>query len=286
MAKRDKLPDIMGDALGRLRITEAPRWPEAVAPGNAGRGEPDQLVRGLKKLRLKGMARALEHQASQTDEGLGPHEELLEMMLREETREREQRRIVTRLRQARLRYKPVLREVDFNLPRGLDRAYFLWLAKGEWLDSGDNLIITGPVGVGKNFLACALARRFCLQGRTALYRRAIDLWAEFSSAGESRGRDRLRRKLVKVDLLIIDDWGLTGLEDWHKQELTAVLDDRCNNLSTLVVSSLLPEEWPEKHSGSALDLSIMDRLLHQAHFLKLKGDSIRELYARIADPAA
>ena len=283
-SRREKLPDIMGEALGRLKITEAPRPYKAFNLDRTGDREPDQLANGLKKLRLWGMARVLQEQTAQEDGMTRDFGDLLGLMLQEELTERGKRQILTRLRQAGLRYQPGLDEVDFTLPRGLDRAYFLWLAKGEWLETGDNLIISGPVGVGKTFLSCALAGRFCLKGRTALYRRAIDLWAEFASARENRTYDRLRRKLAKVDLLVLDDWGLTGLDDRQKQDLMAVMDDRYNHSSTLVVSPLPPRDWPEKESGSAMDLSIMDRLLHQAHFLDLKGESVRKLYARRTDP--
>ena len=274
----------MGEALGRLRITEAPRRSKVISLNSAQEREPGQVISGLKKLRLGGMARVLQEQVPDGRDTVQGFEDLLGLMLQEEIRERERRQVLTRIRQAGLRYRPGLGEVDFNLPRGLDRAYFLWLAKGDWLASGDNLIISGPVGVGKTYLSCALSLCFCLKGRTALYRRAIDLWSEFVSAKESRGYDRLRRKLVKVDLLILDDWGLAGLEDWQKQELMAVMDDRYNRRSTLVASPLPPEEWPEKESGSAVDRSIMDRLLHQAHLLNLKGESVRKLYARRSEP--
>ena len=269
----------MGDALGRLRITEAPRWPQPIDPDQPQDRDRERLVRALRGLRLKGMAKALERQGSGDGAGVGSFEDLLALMVQEESRERAQRRIMLRLRQARLRYRPVFREVDFNLDRGLDRAYFLWLAKGEWLKSGDNLIISGPVGVGKTFLACALARRFCLQGHSALYLRTPELWPELTPAREKRGREKFRRKLLQVDLLILDDWGLGNLEEHQKQELAGLLDERCGRRSTLVVSPLGVEDWPGKNAPSALDQALLDRLLNQAHFLELRGQSVRRLYA-------
>lgn len=280
MAKREKLPDIMGEAIGRLKITEAVRPAKLVSLGVGLSEEPERLIRDLKGLRLNGMARVYQDQAQSREIPPRGFEELLDQMLQEEAKDREERRRQTRVRQANLSRQVGLADVDLHLDRGLDRSYFLWLARGEWLKTGDNLIISGPVGVGKTFLGSALARHFCLAGGTAYYTRIFDLWSDLTTAKEKHAYDRLRRRLGRVDLLILDDWALTEYEEWQKQELMSVLDDRYGHRSTLVISPLAPGEWPENGSSSAMDRSILDRLLNQAHYLNLKGRSVRSLFNR------
>jgi DNA replication protein DnaC len=231
----------------------------------------DQLV----KLGLGGMARAFtELQANKSAAELG-HAEWLALLLEREATERSNRQLTARLRHAKLRQRATIEDVDYRAPRGLDRALFQRLIVGDWIDAPHNLIIEGPTGVGKSWLACALGNKACRDNRSVLYQRVPKLFPDLALArGDGRYR-RLMKRLCKVSLLILDDWGLEPFGPDQRRDLLEIVAERCGHGATLITSQLPVDRWHDIIGEPTIADAILDRIVHNAHRLKLKGDSLR-----------
>lgn len=230
----------------------------------------------LHALRLTGMARGLEEQLQMTGlEELGFAERLGLLVDREMT-ERESRRLKDRLAKARLRQAASVEDVDLRTPRGLDRPLFVSLCSCQWVTQHLNVLITGPTGAGKSFLACALAQKACREGFTALYQRLPRLLPELALAKADGRYSKVLAGLARVDVLVLDDWGLHPLTDAHRRDLLEILEDRYGNRSTVVTSQLPVSSWHQAIGDATLADAVLDRLVHNAYELKLKGDSMRK----------
>jgi len=181
--------------------------------------------------------------------------------------------------QARLRQNAVVEDTDFRAPRGLDRALFHKLAGCDWIRQSQHLVISGPTGVGKSWLACALGHKACREGFSVLYRRASRLFAELATA---RGEGRLPRMLATLErtkLLIIDDWGPEPLTAEQRRDLLEIADDRYEKGSLLVTSQVPVSRWHELVGDPTIGDALLDRIVHRAHRIELKGPSLRERQA-------
>lgn len=237
----------------------------------------------LQQLRLPGMARALQEQLQQPDIAALSFEERLALLLEREATERENRRLKTRLKQAKLRQQAAVEDIDYRTARGLDKALMARLATGQWLAEHLNVLITGPTGVGKSYLACALANQACRLGYTARYRRLPRLLEELGIARADGRYSKLLTELAKTDLLVLDDWGLTPMNNEQRRDLLEILDDRCTTRSTLVTSQLPLEHWHEYLADPTLADATLDRLVHCAYKLNLSGESMREHSAKLTE---
>jgi DNA replication protein DnaC len=235
----------------------------------------------LTQLRLYGMARALAEQARQPEIESLSFEERLGLLVDRERTERQNRQTTSRLRRARLKQPAVAEDIDYRHPRGLDKTLFRRLLTGDWVTGHQNILICGPTGVGKTYLACALANAACRQGRTALYQRLPRLFEELAvSRGDGRYA-KLMASLAKVDVLILDDWGLALLDDERRRDLLELLDERYQTRSTIITSQLPVATWHDSLGDPTLADAILDRLVHHAHPLNLVGESLRKLKPKL-----
>jgi DNA replication protein DnaC len=234
----------------------------------------------LAALGLTGMAKALEEQRKQPDIAALSFEERFALLVDREATERDNKRLVARLRYANLRQNAVIEDVDMKTPRGLDRALFQKLAAGEWIERHQNLLIIGKTGVGKSWIGCALGHKACRDNRSVLYHRVPRLFDALALARGDGRLDRLLRSLARVELLILDDWGLSPLTADQRRDLLEILEDRHGRGSTMVTSQLPVEHWHEIVGDPTIADAILDRLVHNAHRLILKGESLRKTAAK------
>ena len=240
----------------------------------------------LVALGLTGMAKALEDQRRSPDIAALGFEERLGLLVDREAAERESRRLTTRLKFAALRHDASIEDVDMRTPRGPDRALFQRLAAGSRLDRHEGVLITGPTGVGKSWLACALGHKACRDGRRVLYHRvprpfeALAL-ARIVPRGDGR-HARTPKTLARGDLLILDDWGLSVLTPAEREDVLEILEDRHGRGSTIVTSQVPVEAWHEVIGSPTLADAILDRVVHDAHRIVLQGESMRKPRAKRA----
>ena len=203
-------------------------------------------------------------------------EERLGLLIDREITEQENRRLTSRLRRASLRQQACFENLDYSSRRNLDKGTMTELAKCAWIGQKLNVLITGPCGVGKSYIACALAHNACMRGYTALYLRATKLFEDMACAKGCGKYNQFLRTLGRVNVLVIDDWGLTILTDQERHDLLEVLEERHNVNSTIVTSQLPLDHWHEVIGNPTLADAILDRLVHNAYKIALKGESLRK----------
>ena len=251
----------------------------------------------LAKLGLSGMAQAFAELEASGEGATLTHADWLGLLVNREVTHRRDKRLAARLRYARLRYArlryarlryarlrhhAVVEDVDYRAPRGLDRALFHKLADGEWIDVHDNLILCGPTGVGKSWLACALGHKACRDNRSVLYHRVPKLFADLALARGDGRYARVMRRLNGAQLLILDDWGLEPLDGSARRDLYEILEERYGRRSTILTSQIPVDKWHEVIGDPTYADAILDRLVHNAHRIDLAGDSLRRTRPRSA----
>ena len=237
----------------------------------------------LETLRLTGMVKALREQWQTPDINQLVFEERLGLLTDREADLRETRRMQTRLKRAKLRQNASLEDIDFRQPRGLDRSLITKLADCQWLAKHQNLIITGPTGVGKSYLACAFAQKACREGYNTVYARISRLFEDLSLAKGDGRYIKMLAGFAKTDLLVLDDYGLSQLTREQRHDLLEILEDRHGVRSTLVTSQLPVEHWHEQIGDPTLADAILDRLVHNAHNIQLKGGSMRKKNSNLTE---
>lgn len=230
----------------------------------------------LMTLKLCGMAAAWQQQQRLPQWEVMSFEERLGLLVDSEMTHRSNQQLAQRLKSAHLRQSAVPEDIDFRQRRGLDRALIQTLLGGEWIRRHDNCLITGPTGVGKSYVACALAHQACREGWRVFYVRASRLFADLSLAKADGSFGRRLMALSRVDLLVLDDWGLAPLSAEQARDLLEILEDRYDRKSTLVTAQAPVENWHDLIGDPTLADAALDRLVHNAHRLTLTGESMRK----------
>jgi DNA replication protein DnaC len=232
-------------------------------------------VERLRALGLSAMADTLVELQNNSEADHMPHADWLGLLVDREATFRDNRRLTRRLNTAKLRQAAAIENVDYKTSRGLDRALFQTLASSKWVRDCNHLAIVGPTGTGKSWLACALGNKACRDGFSVLYKRASRLFADLAQArGEGR-LPRLMSAIERTNLLIIDDWGPEPLAADQRRDLLEIVDDKYDKGSLLITSQLPVSQWHDVIGDPTLADAILDRIVHNAHRIELKGDSLR-----------
>lgn len=236
----------------------------------------------LKTLRLSGMANALISQMEQpgTYEGLS-FEERLQLLTDSEYQDRDQRKQSRLLKAAKFKIAAHAKDIDYQYPRGLKQSQMATLLQCDWINKSQNLLITGPCGSGKTYLACALGHTACMKNYRVKYYRLSRLLLELIQAKADGTYSKALLSLAKIDLLILDDWGLEPLKAAQRNDLMEIMDDRHGSTSTVMISQLPTDEWYQAIGDNTLADAILDRLMHNAHRVNLKGESMRKIQSKI-----
>lgn len=242
----------------------------------------EQTITQLRQLKLTGMANALLSQIEQpgTYQDL-PFEQRLQLLTDCEQQDRDQRKQQRLLKAAKLKISANPKEIDYQHPRGLKQALVAHLLQCDWINKYQNLLLTGPCGSGKTYIACALGQAACMKGYRVKYYRLSRLLLELTQTKADGSYSKALQTLARLDLLILDDWGLEPLKGAQRNDLLEIMDDRNASSSTLIISQLPTDQWYQSIGDNTLADAILDRLMHNAHRIKLKGESMRKLHSTI-----
>ena len=243
----------------------------------------EQTLEKLYSMRLNGMADAFKDQIMQPEMNELSFEERFAFLVDQHWTWREDRRLKTLLRNAKLKDNACIEDIDYKSPRGINKSLILSLSSCDWIRNTQNIIITGPTGVGKTYLACAFANSACRKGFSSLYKRLPRLFQEFSIARADGTYPKLMNKIAKVKVLIIDDFCITPVKEPERKDLLEVIEDRQGISSTIISTQIPVKNWFEAIGDPTIADAVLDRLIHNAHKIDLKGESMRKIRSRLTN---
>jgi DNA replication protein DnaC len=236
----------------------------------------EQTFDKLYSMKLIGMSEGFKEQLEQSSFRDLSFEERFAMLVDRQWIWKENKRLKHLLQDAKLKLQASLEDIDYRTPRGIEKSLILSLASCQWIRSHQNLLISGPTGVGKTFLACAFAQKACREGLRTLYLRSPQFFYQITLARADGSYGTLMKRLSKTHLLVLDDLGLAPLTDTERRDLLEVIEDRSGSTSTLITSQLPIDHWHDHIGDPTIADAIMDRLIHNAHRVQLKGGSMRK----------
>ena len=241
----------------------------------------------LRDLNLLGMCRAYQEQMERADYQALTFDDRLGLLVDVEVQERENRRLFRYLKSAKLRDQARVEDIDFHTPRGLNRSLVLELAEGRWIDAHQCVLVIGATGLGKTYVACALAEAAIRKGHSALYLRFPRMVDELAVARVDGRLPRLLAAWARVEVLVLDDFAMQSLSSQQSADLLEVIEDRCQRRSTIVTSQMPVKQWHEVLGDATVADAILDRLIHNAHRIELRGhESLRGSRAAATNPPA
>lgn len=230
----------------------------------------------LRSLKLDGLAIGLEEQLAQPGMAALNFEERMALLVDREVHARNERKLARLLRNAKLKYgQATIEDIDSRAGRGIDRREVMSLALGDWVDSGHSILITGPTGAGKSWLACALAQYACRRGHSAIYQRVPRMPEELRIRHGSGSFGKWLLQLARTDVLILDDWGMGAIDSMTRSDLLEIIDDRAANKATIITSQLPVEHWHAWIGDATIADAVLDRIMQRNHRFTLTGDSLR-----------
>jgi DNA replication protein DnaC len=236
----------------------------------------EQTFDKLYLMNLIGMAEGFKEQLDQPSIRDLSFEERLGILVERQWIWKENKRLKRLLKEAKLKLQASIEDIDYRSPRGIEKSVILSLSSCGWIRNHQNLLISGPTGVGKTFLACAFGQKACREGFRTLYLRSPQLFYQIALARADGSYGTLMKRLAKTHLIVIDDLGLAPLGDTERRDLLEVIEDRHGSGSTLITSQLPVEHWHDHIGDPTIADAILDRLIHNAHRIQLKGDSMRK----------
>src|SRR5450755_2316373 len=235
-----------------------------------------QTVEKLHGMKLHGMADAFRGQLETTQDSQLSFEERFALLVDQQWLWKENRALARRLQAARLKERGVLEDIDYQHPRGLDRKLVRTLATSEWVTQHQSILLLGPTGIGKSWLACALAQKACRDGFSVLHKRTSELFRELAVALADGSIGRFLVRLSRIDILLLDDFAMAPLKDAERRDFLEICDDRYQRRSLILTSQMPVAHWHEQIGDPSVADSILDRLVHNSHRIELKGESMRK----------
>jgi DNA replication protein DnaC len=235
-----------------------------------------QTLDKLHALKLHGLADAFRAQLETTETNQLGFEERLALLVDQQWLWKENRALARRLRAAHLKELGVIEDVDYQHPRGLDRKLVRTLSASDWVRQHQSVLLLGPTGIGKTWLACALAQKACRDGFSVLHKRTSELFRELAVAHADGSIGRLLLRLSRIDVLLLDDFAMAPLKDAERRDFLEICDDRYQRRSLILTSQMPVAHWHEQIGDPTIADSILDRLIHNAYRIELKGESLRK----------
>jgi DNA replication protein DnaC len=244
----------------------------------------EPTIEKLQTMKLYGMADAFRAQLETTESHQLGFEERFALLVDQQWLWKQNRALQRRLQVAKLKQRAVIEDINYQHPRGLDRKLLRTLASSEWVRQKLNIVFTGPTGIGKSWIGCALAQKACRDGFSILHKKTSELFRELAIAQVDGSLGRMLVRLAQIDVLLLDDFAMAPLKDSERRDFLEVCDDRYQRRSLILTSQMPVSHWHEQIGDPTLADSILDRILHNAYRIELKGESLRKERGRKPEP--